>query len=197
MKLSIYNLNGEKTKYTEISTKAIQLLGGYGFMQEYPVERIHRDSFGPLLYEGTSQIQALMSLKDLVKEVLKNPKAFMRDFLTPISLAASVAQKNELDGQFLKIEIEYKKNLMRLMLKTLKPEGTKVFNLKAWQNEEKISKLMTHADSLCQALCYIETLRVLTKHASLDSSRETLLQDYRLLVMPRLSALYLDWELRS
>ena len=39
--------------YTHLSTRAIQVLGGYGFMKEYPLERYHRDAFGPLLYEGT------------------------------------------------------------------------------------------------------------------------------------------------
>ncbi|MEK6624553.1 MAG: acyl-CoA dehydrogenase family protein, partial [Bdellovibrionota bacterium] len=50
----------------EISKKSIQALGGHGFMLDHSVERWHRDSFGPVVYEGTSQIQALMVLKDLV-----------------------------------------------------------------------------------------------------------------------------------
>ena len=62
--------------FTQLSTKAIQVLGGYGYMCEYPLEKLHRDSFGPLLYEGTSQIQSLMAMKDLMKYVMKDPKSF-------------------------------------------------------------------------------------------------------------------------
>ena len=49
----------------EISKKSIQALGGHGFMLDHSVERWHRDSFGPVVYEGTSQIQALMVLKGI------------------------------------------------------------------------------------------------------------------------------------
>ena len=48
--------------FTRLSTKGIQALGGYGFIEEYDAARFHRDSFAPLLYEGTTQIQALMAM---------------------------------------------------------------------------------------------------------------------------------------
>ncbi|MGK0367041.1 MAG: alkylation response protein AidB-like acyl-CoA dehydrogenase, partial [Thermoproteota archaeon] len=67
--------------FTLLSQRGIQALGGYGFMQEYPVERYHRDSFAPLLYEGTSQIQALMAMKDLMKYVLRTPAKFMQTLI--------------------------------------------------------------------------------------------------------------------
>ena len=35
--------------FTQLSTKAIQVLGGYGYMCEYPLEKLHRDSFALLL----------------------------------------------------------------------------------------------------------------------------------------------------
>lgn len=55
--------------FTRLSQKAIQVFGGYGFMKDYEVERIHRDSFALLVYEGTSQIQSLMSLRDYIKRL--------------------------------------------------------------------------------------------------------------------------------
>jgi alkylation response protein AidB-like acyl-CoA dehydrogenase len=71
-----------------LSQKAIQAFGGYGFMQEYDVERLHRDSFGALLYEGTSQIQALMAMKDFVKVLIKKPGKFLQSLMAshPLSL---------------------------------------------------------------------------------------------------------------
>jgi butyryl-CoA dehydrogenase len=40
-----------------VTIKAIQILGGYGYIKEYPVERYHRDVIVTTLYEGTSEIQ--------------------------------------------------------------------------------------------------------------------------------------------
>ncbi|MCF8130131.1 MAG: acyl-CoA dehydrogenase, partial [Deltaproteobacteria bacterium] len=38
----------------------VQLLGGYGFVKEYPVERMMRDAKITQIYEGTSQIQKVV-----------------------------------------------------------------------------------------------------------------------------------------
>ncbi|MCJ7546243.1 MAG: acyl-CoA dehydrogenase family protein [Deltaproteobacteria bacterium] len=40
-----------------VTIRAIQILGGYGYIKEYPVERYHRDVIVTTLYEGTSEIQ--------------------------------------------------------------------------------------------------------------------------------------------
>ncbi len=40
-----------------VTLRAIQILGGYGYIKEYPVERYHRDVIVTTLYEGTSEIQ--------------------------------------------------------------------------------------------------------------------------------------------
>lgn len=184
-------------KYTELSTKAIQILGGYGFMQEYPLERIHRDSFGPLLYEGTSQIQALMALKDLVKQAVKDPRRFMASIFTTHASLGLIAGKSQNQVEFQKVQYRFKKKMVKLIVSSLKPEGSRLLDPKAWQSEEKVNQLMIHAETLCQALCYTETLRVLAKHADLDSSRVDLYNRYSLLVRPRLEAIYTDWDLRS
>jgi alkylation response protein AidB-like acyl-CoA dehydrogenase len=41
----------------KVTIRAIQILGGYGYIKEYPVERYHRDVIVTTLYEGTSEIQ--------------------------------------------------------------------------------------------------------------------------------------------
>ena len=40
-----------------VTTDAVQFLGGYGYIQEYPVERMMRDAKITQIYEGTNQIQ--------------------------------------------------------------------------------------------------------------------------------------------
>jgi alkylation response protein AidB-like acyl-CoA dehydrogenase len=51
-----------------VSTDAVQLLGGYGYMREYPVERMMRDAKITQIYEGTNQIQRLVIAREMVKE---------------------------------------------------------------------------------------------------------------------------------
>ena len=41
----------------EVTTNAVQVLGGYGYMKEYPVEKMMRDAKILQIYEGTNQIQ--------------------------------------------------------------------------------------------------------------------------------------------
>ena len=43
-----------------VTERAIQILGGYGYVREYPVERFHRDAKIMDIFEGTEQIQQLV-----------------------------------------------------------------------------------------------------------------------------------------
>jgi alkylation response protein AidB-like acyl-CoA dehydrogenase len=52
----------------EVTTDAVQVLGGYGYMREYPVERMMRDAKITQIYEGTNQIQRLVIAREMVKE---------------------------------------------------------------------------------------------------------------------------------
>jgi len=57
----------------EVTTDAVQVLGGYGYMQEYPVERMMRDAKITQIYEGTNQIQRIV----IAREMLKENRAFL------------------------------------------------------------------------------------------------------------------------
>jgi acyl-CoA dehydrogenase len=50
----------------EVTTDAVQILGGYGYMKEYPVEKLMRDAKLYQIYEGTSQIQRLVISRDVL-----------------------------------------------------------------------------------------------------------------------------------
>ena len=52
----------------EVTTDAVQVLGGYGYMKEYPVEKMMRDAKITQIYEGTNQIQRLVIASQLLKE---------------------------------------------------------------------------------------------------------------------------------
>src|SRR5580693_5029582 len=50
-----------------VTTDAVQLLGGYGYVNDYPVERMMRDAKITQIYEGTNQIQRMVIARQLLK----------------------------------------------------------------------------------------------------------------------------------
>jgi acyl-CoA dehydrogenase len=60
----------------EVTTDAVQIYGGYGFIKEYPVEKLMRDAKIMQLYEGTSQIQRLVIAREtLLPRRVSEPEA--------------------------------------------------------------------------------------------------------------------------
>lgn len=56
---------------TFITKEAVQVLGGYGYSREYPVERYFRDAKITEIYEGTSEIQRLVIAREVLKEIVR------------------------------------------------------------------------------------------------------------------------------
>jgi alkylation response protein AidB-like acyl-CoA dehydrogenase len=52
-----------------VTTEAVQILGGYGYIDEYPVERMLRDAKITQIYEGTNEIQRLVIAREMLREV--------------------------------------------------------------------------------------------------------------------------------
>jgi acyl-CoA dehydrogenase len=75
----------------EVTTDAVQVYGGYGFIKEYPVEKLMRDAKIMQLYEGTSQIQRLV----IAKELLMGRQA---EEETPEAKAAKAKQNGQGDA---------------------------------------------------------------------------------------------------
>ncbi len=61
------------------SQRCIQIHGGVGYTTEYGAEKLLRDAMVLPIYEGTSQIQALMAMKDALMGVMKDPAKFLRE----------------------------------------------------------------------------------------------------------------------
>ena len=58
----------------KVTTDAIQIFGGYGYMKEYPVEKMFRDAKITQIYEGTNQIQRNIIAGELTKELARKKK---------------------------------------------------------------------------------------------------------------------------
>ena len=69
----VYSVEAAKAKLyaaevaMEVTTKAVQLHGGYGYIREYDVERMMRDAKITEIYEGTSEVQRMVISGDLLK----------------------------------------------------------------------------------------------------------------------------------
>jgi len=55
----------------KVTTDAVQIFGGYGYMRDYPIEKYMRDAKITQIYEGTNQIQRNIIALQLIKEMAK------------------------------------------------------------------------------------------------------------------------------
>jgi butyryl-CoA dehydrogenase len=55
----------------EVTTKAVQIFGGYGYMRDYPIEKYMRDAKITQIYEGANQIQKMVIARNLIKEAMQ------------------------------------------------------------------------------------------------------------------------------
>jgi len=55
-----------------VTTDAVQILGGYGYIKEYPVERMMRDAKITQIYEGTQEVQRLVIAREMLRETRAN-----------------------------------------------------------------------------------------------------------------------------
>jgi acyl-CoA dehydrogenase len=73
----------------EVTTDAVQVYGGYGFIKEYPVEKLMRDAKIMQLYEGTSQIQRLVIAREtLLPRPVPEPAVAKPAAVEPLAAAA-------------------------------------------------------------------------------------------------------------
>jgi alkylation response protein AidB-like acyl-CoA dehydrogenase len=49
-----------------VTTDAVQIFGGYGYMRDYPVEKLMRDAKGTEIYEGTSEILRVVIAREVL-----------------------------------------------------------------------------------------------------------------------------------
>jgi len=85
-----------------VTTDAVQLFGGYGYMRDYPIEKYMRDAKITQIYEGTNQVQRMVVTRSLIKEALNLkylldyiPKETQQGVNDPESLKRAAAESRE------------------------------------------------------------------------------------------------------
>lgn len=173
-------------KSVEMTRRCVQIHGGNGYMQEYGAEKLLRDAMVMPIYEGTSQIQALMAMKDTLMGIMKNPKRF----------AARVAQarwkaissKDPLEKRVARIQqvsLDVQQFLFRKTatdkLKSLRGSPMASWSdqvLKNWNPKRDFAYAMLHAERLALLLAHEAICEVLLAQVQRHPARAEVLERY-------------------
>jgi alkylation response protein AidB-like acyl-CoA dehydrogenase len=181
----------------QVALKAVQGLGGYGYMEEYPNARYLRDAIGGLLYEGTSQIQSLMVLKDFMKTMTTNPGLFLQNWLATHPFAK--IKMSDTTRRVRAMEYGFNKALLALLWRCFKPQSHqneksltdlmthlgKVFSKKNWFREEGMTKLMEYAELICEGQSLLEVLKSIDDQIEKIPTQKDLFWRYEAYATPR------------
>jgi alkylation response protein AidB-like acyl-CoA dehydrogenase len=149
------------------SRQSMQIHGGYGYTTEYSPEWWLRESLIIPVYEGTSQIQALMCMKDSLKEITKTPTRFIESALgTRVKM---LSERNPLKRKLNKLRHEYDASLMSIIFKLLRD------NVKSTLSDINPSHIRQVLKILPKELVKFDTLRPALLHAERVIQLKTML----------------------
>ncbi len=180
-------------KAVEMSRRCVQIHGGVGYTTEYGAEKLLRDAMVMPIYEGTSQIQSLMVMKDTLQSALKSPSRFAQR-IAQANLKARYA-RDPLEKRVAKIQALALSSQQHLLSKTVadkyrslkgKPLGEWPERfMKNWDPKRDFAYAMLHAERLTQQLADEAICEVLLEQVKQFSDRRWILERYLERAEPR------------
>jgi alkylation response protein AidB-like acyl-CoA dehydrogenase len=173
-------------KAVEMARRALQIHGGSGYTKDYAPERLLRDALVMPIYEGTSQIQALMAMKDALGAIIKKPQKFV----TKLAQARwrSLSGKDELERRVSKIQFLTLSAQQHLATRTAaqkiralgdKPVAAWKDELtKNWDPKRDFALAMLHAERLIKMLTDEAVCEILLAQARKHPERRAVLARY-------------------
>ena len=171
-------------KAVEHARTALQIHGGNGYTTEYLPEKLLRDALVMPIYEGTSQIQALMAMKDTLGGITKNPQAFVRRMAQ--ARWRSLSSRDPLEKRVAQLQSLSFGAQQHLVLKTAgdkvkglrgKPIGEWSDELtKNWDPKRDFAYAMLHAERLIQLLGETTIAELLLEQAQEHPERAEILE---------------------
>jgi 3-(methylthio)propanoyl-CoA dehydrogenase len=173
-------------KAVEISRRCLQIHGGNGYSKEYGAEKLVRDALVMPIYEGTSQIQALMAMKDTLGGIMKNPQAFVKGMAQ--ARWRSFSARDHAERRVAKIQQLSYSAQQHLLTKTASNkfkslQGKPITQwpqefLSSWDPKRDFAFAMLHAERLLRLLTEAAICEVLLTQAKKDPERKELLLRY-------------------
>jgi alkylation response protein AidB-like acyl-CoA dehydrogenase len=143
--------------------RALQIFGGYGVVTEYDVERHMRDALITPIYEGTSQIQSLMAVRDLMRSLLRSPQS-----LVSRGPSATLARAN-FDGQggkdFAAARSQLVWTLRGLTADLARKGGVALLRGGRQPSDEEMQPFLLNAERITETLAHIHVARALGEQA--------------------------------
>jgi alkylation response protein AidB-like acyl-CoA dehydrogenase len=180
-------------KAVEHARTALQIHGGNGYITEYLPEKLLRDALVMPIYEGTSQIQALMAMKDVLGGIIKRPQAFVRRMAQ--TRWRAVSSRDPLERRVAQLQSLSFGAQQHLVLKTA---GDKVKGLrgkpmaewsdeltKNWDPKRDFAFAMLHAERLIQLLTDVMIAELFLEQARRHPERADVLERHLERAEPR------------
>lgn len=167
----------------EIARRAIQIHGGVGYTTEYGAEKLMRDALVFPIYEGTSQIQSLMAMKDNLMRVMKQPQTFLREMAS--ARTRSLTGRDEMSRRVAKVQFYCLDAIKHLIVKVAaakvkdlrhRPMGSWWMKLsKDWDPKRDFAPAMLHAERLTILLTDKAIAEILLDQATRHPERREVL----------------------
>lgn len=169
---------------------AIQILGGAGYTTDYGAEKLLRDALVLPIYEGTSQIQALMAMKDVLSGILRAPQKFVRELAQ--ARWRSVSARDPLERRLARLQSISYGVQQHLLSKTatdkLRHEPFSEWPQllrKAWDPKRDFAYAALHAERLTRILTDVAIAEVLYRQQREHAERRELLERFLERAEPR------------
>jgi len=173
-------------KAVEMARRCVQIHGGNGYTKEYGAEKLLRDAIVLPIYEGTSQIQALMATRDTLGSIVKNPRRFLRR--TALARWRSVSAADPLEKRVAKLQALSLSAQNHLVTRTAADKLRSLSGLpfgewpgaitKNWDPKRDFSLAMLHAERLTRLLAEEAIAELLWAQAERFEERRAVLERY-------------------
>jgi len=173
-------------KAIELSSLALQIHGGVGYTTDYLIEKYVRDAYVTTIYEGTSEIQSLMVLKDQLQKAMKDLPEFLR--VSAQSRVQSLLARDPLKRKLASLQSKGYGAMQHILARIAKNKWSYVTNKKLtewshafftdWDAKRDFGFGRLHAKRLTRILSEIAIARVLVKQAEQFPERRELAERF-------------------
>ena len=179
-------------KAVEHGRMAMQIHGGSGYTNEYGAEKLLRDSLVLPIYEGTTQIQALMATKDTLLQITKNPQDLVKGAAE--ARWRSISVRDPLERKVAKIQAlcfgAQQSLISRVASGKIRAlNGVPLSEWKSkflnWDPKADFAPALLHAERLTHILTDVAICEILLKQARKFPERRDLLERFVERALPR------------